>query len=176
MTKRALIPMLVAALPLALGSCSVFSPKKDPPPCPPIYILSDAGKLTKFRPGPGRDLTDVEYEAEIYGYQGGCTYDEKGAVVDLQVTVALKRGPADTDRKAEFTYFAAIPYFYPSPDAKAEFPVTATFPESVNYVRFTDEAVYLRVPIKDKDLITKYEIYLGFQTTQEELDRNRKSK
>lgn len=165
-------PVAAALLPLALASCSVFQ-KKEVPPCPPVYILGDAGKLTKFKPGPGRDLTDVDFEAEILGYQGGCTYDEKGAIVDLQVSFALKRGPGDTDRKAEFTYFAAIPYFYPNPGAKAEFPVTVTFPEGTNYVRYSDEEVVMRVPVKDKDVISKYEIYLGFQETQEELQRNR---
>jgi len=164
-----------ALLPLVLASCSVLQ-KQEVPPCPPVYILADAGKLTKFRPGPGRDLTDVEYEAEIQGYTGGCKYDEKGAIVDLQVSFALKRGPADTDRKAEFSYFTAIPHFYPAPEAKAVFPVTIDFPEGVNYVRFTDEEVVMRVPVKDKDVINKYEIYLGFQETAEELDRNRVGK
>jgi hypothetical protein len=175
MIRSLLRPVAVALLPLVLASCSLFG-KKEPPPCPPIYILSDAGKLTKFRPGPGRDLTDVEYEAEITGFTGGCTYDDKGAVVDLQVTFSLKRGPADTDRKAEFSYFVAIPYYYPAPGAKAEFATTVAFPEGANYVKYTDEEVVMRVPVKDKDVISKYEVYLGFQETQEELDRNRANK
>ncbi|HLO78930.1 MAG TPA: hypothetical protein VK196_20930 [Magnetospirillum sp.] len=175
MIRRALRPIAAALLPLALASCSLFG-KKEPPPCPPIYILGDASKLTKFRAGPGRDLTDVEFEAEIQGYTGGCTYDEKGAMVDLQVSFALKRGPADTDRKADFTYFVAIPHYYPSPEAKAEFATSVQFPEGTNYVRFTDEEVVMRVPVKDKDIINKYEIYLGFQETREELDRNRAGK
>lgn len=175
MIRSLLRPVAAALLPLALASCSVFG-KKEIPPCPPIYLLSDASKLTKFRPGSGRDLTDVEYEAEIVGYTGGCQYDEKGAIVDLQVSFALKRGPADTDHKADFSYFVAIPHFYPSPDAKAEFATSVTFPEGTNYVRYTDEEVVMRVPVKDKDIIQKYEIYLGFQETREELDRNRVGK
>lgn len=175
MMRSAVRPLAAALLPLVLASCSVFQ-KKEPPPCPPVYILGDAGKLIKYRPGSGRDLTDVEYEAEILGYQGGCKYDEKGATVDLQVSFSLKRGPADSDHKAEFNYFAAIPFFYPSADAKGEFPVSVTFPEGTNYVRFTDEEVVMRVPVKDKEVITKYEIYLGFQETSEELERNRQTK
>lgn len=169
-------PVAAALLPLALASCSSLFGKKETPPCPPVYILGDASKLTKFRPGPGRDITDVEYEAEITGFTGGCKYDEKGAIVDLQVVFSLKRGPADADRKAEFTYFVAIPYYYPAPDAKAEFETTVTFPEGANYVKYTDEEVVMRVPVKDKDLITKYEIYLGIQATPEELSRNRADK
>lgn len=167
----------LAALSLApfLASCSLIE-KKEPPPCPPVYILGDTATLTKYREGKGRDLTDVEFEAEIQGYKGDCSYDEKGAVVELQVSFAVKRGPADDDRKANFEYFAAVPLFYPSPDAKAVFPVTLTFPEATNYVRHTDESIVMRVPVKDADIIQKYEIYLGFQVNQEELNRNRQTK
>jgi len=173
--RSVLRPVAAALLPLALASCSLFN-KKEIPPCPPVYILGDASKLTKFRPGPGRDITDVEYEAEIVGFTGGCKYDDKGAIVDLQVMFNLKRGPADTDRKAEFTYFVAIPYYYPAPDAKAEFETSVAFPEGANYVKYTDEEVVMRVPVKDKEVISKYEIYLGIQATPEELSRNRADK
>lgn len=172
---RSLFPFAVAGMALVLSSCSVLQPK-EPPPCPPIYILGDASQLTKYRDGRGRDLTDVEFEAEITGYSGGCSYNEKGAEVELQVKFAVKRGPADADRKVDFSYFAAVPLYYPAPEAKAEFPVSVTFPEGANYVRYTDESVVMSIPVKDKDVIQKYEIYLGFQATPEELERNRQSK
>lgn len=175
MIPRSLRIVAAAMAPLVLASCSLVE-QKEPPPCPPIYILGDAGKVTKYRDGPGRDLTDVVAEAEILGFQGGCTYDEQGAVVDLQVTLGVKRGPGDTSRSVDLSYFVAIPLYFPSPEAKAVFPVTVTFPEGANYGRYTDEEVTMRVPVKDGDVIQRYEIYLGFQTTQEELERNRQGK
>lgn len=162
------------ALPL-LASCSLLE-KKVPPPCPPIYLLGDTATLTKYKPGKGRDLTDIEFSAEIQGYSGDCSYDEKGAMVEFQVTFNLTRGPADDDRKANFEYFLAVPLYYPAPSAKAVFPVEVTFPEGANYVRHTDESVVMRVPVKDKDVIQKYEIYLGFQTSADELEDNRKAR
>ncbi|MGE5546758.1 MAG: hypothetical protein ACM33T_07670 [Solirubrobacterales bacterium] len=163
----------VVALPL-LASCSVLAEKKPPPPCPPIYVLGDAAKVVKYREGKGRDLTDVEAEAEIIGFSGNCSYDDKGANVEIQVKFGVQRGPALTDRTAKLSYFVAIPYFYPSPDAKGVFPISVTFPEGANYVQHTDEPVTMAIPVKDKDVIDKYEIYLGFQTSAEELERNRK--
>ena len=176
MTPRRFLPAVavLASLPL-LASCSAFQ-KKEPPPCPPLYLLGDAASLTKYRPGKGRDLTDVDFSAEIQGYSGECSYDEKGAIVDVQVNFTLTRGPADDDRKASFQYFLAIPYYYPAPEAKAVLPVEVTFPEGQNSIRYTDETVNLRIPVKDKDVIQKYEIYLGFQTSPEELDANRKTR
>ncbi|HSV29332.1 MAG TPA: hypothetical protein VLL76_07230 [Candidatus Omnitrophota bacterium] len=175
MTLRKILPFVAVASSVVLASCSVFE-KKAPPPCPPVYILSDASTLTKYREGKGRDLTDVEFEAEITGYKGECKYDDKGAVVDIEVIFSLKRGPADTDRKAEFEYFVAVPLYYPSPQAKAVFPVTIPFLEGANHVKHFDEAVSMRIPVKDNDVIQKYEVYLGFQTSAEELERNRKAK
>lgn len=172
--RFALSAAALLTLPL-LASCSVFE-KKAPPPCPPIYLLGDTATLTKYKPGRGRDLTDIEFQAEIQGYTGECKYDDKGAVVELQVVFNLTRGPADDDRKVAFEYFLAVPLYYPAPEAKALFPVEVTFPEGGNYARHTDETVMMRIPVKDKDVIQKYEIYLGFQTSAAELESNRKAR
>lgn len=175
MIRRLALPVAALLVLPLLASCSVLE-KKEPPPCPPIYLLGDTATLTKYKPGKGRDLTDVEFSAEIKGYSGDCSYDDKGAIVQLQVSFNLTRGPADDDRKAAFEYFLAVPYFYPSPQAKGVFPVETTFPEGQNYARFTDETVTMRIPVKDKEVINKYEVYLGFQTSPEELDANRKAR
>ena len=170
---------LALAAPLALAGCDTLTQiatKTKPPPCPPIYILADAAKVTKFRPGSGRDLTDVVLEAEVIAYKGNCWYDEKGAVVEMQVSLAVKRGPAATGPDSELTYFVAIPKFYPSPEAKAEFTVPVKFPAGMNEARVNDDDVVMRFPVKDKEVINNYEIYLGFQETAEELEMNRRAK
>jgi len=169
----------IALVAAAAAGCGPVG-KKETPPCPPVYILPDAGHVTKYRAGPGRDYTDIEVQAEIVGYHGECLYKARGEAwdvkVDLQVALEVKRGPANAARKSDLAYFVAMPMFFPKPEAKAEFPVTVTFPDNVDTVRHVDESVSLTIPMKSKDLIDKYEIYLGFQTTPEELERNRRSK
>jgi hypothetical protein len=165
----------LVAVTFALAGCSSLQ-KKEPPACPPVYVLGDASRVTKFKPGPGRDLTDVEVEAEIASFKGECGADDEGVRIELQVTVEARRGPADTDRKAELSYFLAIPAFFPAPEAKAVFPVAITFPEGDNTVRYTDEVVTLTIPVKAGEDADQYEVYVGFQTSQEELERNRKSR
>lgn len=181
MTSRCLrLLTLALAAPIALAGCSTsFSEaftKTKPPPCPPIYILSDTAKITKFRPGGGRDLTDVELEAEVIAYKGHCSYNDKGATVEIQVSFDVKRGPASVSRKGELTYFVAIPKFYPAPQAKAEFTVPVSFPEGMDQARVNDDDVVMQIPVKDKEIINNYEIYLGFQTSPEELEMNRRAK
>lgn len=178
--KRFIFVLFLA--PLLLGGCSgigdtLLGKKKEPPACPPVYILGDAAKLTKYRPGTGRDLTDVEGEAEIAGFQGGCTFNEQGDVlVDIQVAFQASRGPADTDRKLDLVYFVAMPGFFPSPAAKAEMPISIVFPEGATYARHIDEVVTLSIPIAPDAVAEKFEIYIGFQTTPEELEMNRRQK
>ncbi len=165
------------ALALVLAACSS---ETEAPPCPPVYILSDAKDVTRYAPGPGRDLTDVMVQAEIVGFHGDCKYEPRGkdwnVKLNLQVAIDAKRGPADTTRKADLVYFVAIPRFYPEPQAKAVFPVAVQFPEGTDTVHTVDEPVDLTIPVGAKDLIDDYVVYLGFQTTPEELEHNRKEK
>lgn len=169
---------LALAAPLALSGCDSMSrlQKKVPPPCPPVYIMSDAAKMTKFRPGTGRDLTDVEMEGEIVAFKGDCVYDSNGGDVTLKLAFELRRGPAAQGKTLDVSYFVAMPKFYPAPEAKGEFTFQATFPDNVDILRVTDEEVTVRVPVRTKELIDNYEIYLGFQLTPEELENNRRHK
>ncbi len=177
MTVRVFRPSAATlGLALALGACST----DDLPPCPPVYILSDAKDVTKFRPGSGQDLADIVAKAEIVGYHGTCEYKKpdngKGWNVDLELQVAIQawRGPANTTHSADLSYFVAIPYFYPKDQAKAVFPLRVQFPAGSDQVRGVDQPIHMTIPIGDKDAISKYVVYLGFQTTRQELEHNRK--
>lgn len=167
-----LAPLLAVAV---LAGCSALS-SKEPPPCPPVYILGDTQHLTQYRAGSGRDLTDVEVEAEVIGFKGECHYDQTGAVIDLGVSFDVRRGPAARGRDVPFRYFVAVPKFYPAESAKAVLTSSAHFPDGTESVRVDDEGVTLRIPVKTHEVIDQYEIYLGFQLTPEQLEMNRKVK
>jgi hypothetical protein len=168
----------ILAAPLVLSGCDSLSrlKGKTPPPCPPVYIMSDAAKITKYRPGSGRDLTDVEMEGEVVAFKGDCVYDAKGGEVSLQLGFELRRGPAATSRTLDVSYFVAVPKFYPAPEAKGVFTFPVTFPDTVDRIRVTDDEVSMRLPVRTKELIDNYEIYIGFQLTPEEIENNRRTK
>ena len=61
--------IVIAAAVLAAGAlsgCGVLS-KKEATACPQYVVASDAASVTRFREGPGRDLTDVVNQGEING-------------------------------------------------------------------------------------------------------------
>jgi len=159
---------------MAVAACGMVGEKKPPPPCPPIFVLKDAGKLRSFKPGPGRDLTDVSFDAEIVDFRAVCVYskDKSKANISLTLVFEILRGPANADRKAEFTYFVAIPKFHPAPQGKNDFRLAGEFPENSTRLRAGDE-VRLQIPFIAGEPLDDYAVYLGFQLTREQLDYNR---
>jgi hypothetical protein len=144
-----------------------------------ISLLADTAKFTQFRPGTGRDVTDVVLQGEMTGYTGSCTYDKdaKKLTVKLQVSMTFTRGPAATGNDAHIDYYVAVPAFYPKPEAKQTLGVQFAFEPPADHVRITDNEVDVVLPVADfvKDMPNR-EVYLGFQLTQDELDFNRRDK
>jgi len=170
-TRRRLAGVAGAlCLALAAGGCG--SKPKDPP-CPKVYMVDETTQLTRFRPGPGHDLTDVQFEAEISGYTGSCEYADRMLTIQLNVGFAVRRGPANENREAKFEYFVAIPKLFPKPVGKRIFDVALQFPQNQRLAQFRDE-IELDVPIDNKAAGPANEIYIGLQLSPEELDFNRK--
>ena len=165
--------LLLAGLPLA--ACSALE-TRDLPPCPRVSVLADASKLTRFRPGDGRDPTDVELQAEFLSYRGSCNYDPEKKVITLTLTVGIgvARGPAAKGPVQSLAYFIAIPAFYPDPKGRSELPVTVEFPEKADRVRYTDDEVEVSIPIANLKDLGKYEVFLGLQLDRAALDYNRR--
>jgi len=165
---------------LVLGSLSACTNPSSLPPCPNIFALSDARQFDHFHPGGGTKLNDIEYAVRIDDWKGSCGYKQRDLEwdvnVDMQVSFTVKRGPANVGGAADFQYFAAIPVFYPKPEAKKSIPVTIKFPDGVDTVQYTGVPISMTFPVKGKEVIDNYTIYLGLQMTQDEVARNRRDK
>ena len=80
--SRTRLPMRAAALALALAlaGCGVYQGLQEKvigkePDCPRVKILPEAGTITRFKEGAGRDLIDVDFKGEIIGIKGSCGED-----------------------------------------------------------------------------------------------------
>ena len=164
---------LVTALGLVVGGCGLFD-KDIVYRCPAVFILEDAKDLTRFKPGPGRDITDILFEAEIVDFRGGCDYDEDDgeAEIELLVQVRVQRGPANKSRDIAFEYFVAIPKYQSQPEGKRILPVKGAFVENRTRLVYQDE-LQMTIPVKKPTDGAALEIILGFQLTPEELKFNR---
>lgn len=153
----------------ALAACTGQAPQA----CPRASVPADVSTVTKFRDGPGRDLTDVVVEGEIVEIAATCRYDRRGVDVSLQVAIAGSRGPADRARAASLDYFVALVDPQQNVVAKEIFRVQIAFPDNQARSGLVDE-IEPRIPIADPARASEYQILVGFQLTPEELDWNRR--
>ncbi len=156
-----------------MACCGIFK-KNVPPHCQRVSVLSDAGNLVRYRDGPGRDITDVLFEAEIAKLASNCSYrdDNTRVAIELQMVFQLRRGPANVDRKAGFEYFVAIPSFHPQPEGKRRLPIKVEFVGNRARSRITD-VLEVQIPIAKGRAGTDYPVYIGFQLNATELAENR---
>lgn len=179
--STALAVTLVAGVSMGLAACDTVSGvvKKEAPVCPDLRIDRDTARITVFDPR-GTDLTDVVFEARIADINGDCSFapaaEGEGGVVDakFKVLFAVTRGPAMDGRQGHFTYFVALPAFYPSPAAKQALRVDFAYPEgNMTTMMVRDEEVEVALPVASRQAAGDQAIYVGFQLTPEQLEFNR---
>ena len=149
------------------------------PAWPTVKLLQDADKVTVYRPGPGRDITDILYEAKLTGFTGECEYlGEDGIFQEVVVSVRAKfdlaRGPADSRRIADLYYFVAVPEFFPAPEGKKQFERRVGFPKGRDNITFKDDFVEIRIPLTKDRKGPGSSVYIGFHLTQDQLKHNRR--
>ena len=168
------------ALLAGLALLSACSSNEDKPQlsCPTVLILADAEHFTQFRPGRGRDVTDIIAEGDIIGFKGSCEPGKKNATIEmtLSVSFSLTRGAANSDGVVNFPYFVAVPGMYPDPAGKAVMPSTVQFPGNLSKVRYSDEEVQLSLPLSLGQSGASYEVIIGFQLDEDQLAYNRSHK
>ena len=129
-----------------------------------------------FQTGPGRDITDIRFEAEIFDFRGQCNFDEDDGIwaveVELLVQISVEKGPANRQREIELEYFVVLPAFEGKPGGKRIFTVKGQFEEGRTKLVYQDD-VALNIPLKNPNDGGKTEVVFGFQLTPDELKFNR---
>jgi hypothetical protein len=171
MRRRAAALGLAGVAALAAAGCSKQGPAK---PCPRVAVLTDASHLVRFKPGTGRDLTDIVYEADISVRRGSCEYVKKDTEldVDMQVEVQAVRAPGASE-KGEFGYFVRTTDRGGRVTGGENFVMTVPFSEDLRRAGGIEE-VSLSFPLKTNQLGNEFEIVVGFQLSPDELEYNRR--
>jgi hypothetical protein len=168
-TGKATAAIVSAAL--LLAACGIFGPG-EVKVCPRVSLLGDAAKMTRYRDGPGRDLTDVVYEAKVLDVNWSCKYLDNRVRVEATIDIVAQRGPASGGANAQVPFFVAII------DASQEIIAKKTF---ASEVEFRDgrrragirEEIEQIVFLKKDEIGTDYEIIVGLQLTEQQLQQNR---
>ena len=161
---------------LALAACAAEE-SATAPACPTVVIVKDTADLTTFRPGPGRDLTDVVIDARLARFDGSCETDldddRSGQVnVDLQLIFEVERGPANADDRGEFSYYVAVAERDGAILAKKVFETGFEFDDNRRRIGGIEELTQ-EIPLRPGELGEDFEIFVGFQLDREQLQYNR---
>ena len=156
-----------------LTACDTLFPSPQGP-CPTVSIVSDAARLTQYRDGAGRDLTDVRYQAEISNVQFSCRYQRDGRLTAaLAIDIVATRGPAADDGSTNFPFFVAIADSRQNILAKEVFDSVIEFDRRQRRAGVREE-IDQELPLAGEDSGANYEVLVGFQLTAEQLEQNRR--
>ena len=168
---------------LGLSACETPDLFSDPVvlQCPDYFILEDAASITVYRPGDGRDLTDVTARAEMGRVELACLSlidnktDSGTLEVDVVPVVAVEMGPANESQTASLPYFVVVT----NPDKeilyREELSVNVSFAGNRSRLIARGKPTTLEIPITPEIRERYYLIYSGFVLTRDQVDYNRRA-
>jgi hypothetical protein len=173
--------MVTALALLVTGSCA--SGSGDPAPnCPEVMILGGAEQVVRFAPGRARDVTDIDFEAEITDVVSRCEFvkERRSAtgtvVVALAPVITAARGAANESNSGRLQYFVGVLGTDGEILNKQLFVFDLPFPGNRTriVVRDDDPPITVRAPIPGGTGEPLPRIVVGMQLTPEELEYNRR--
>ena len=161
------------ALALLLAACGGKSEDSATAYCPAPFTVQDAGRLTHFRDGPGRDPRDVEYEAVLTGAGTKCSLRRNQMDVTLVMRVAATAGPSVVAGQTRVPYFVRVigasGEVLQGQDFTADFKLSSANPRGQS-----QEELTLTLPFSQISQLGSYRIAVGLKPSMEELEYNRR--
>ena len=164
-------PVALALLVTACGGSSDDDPANIY--CPVPFTVQDAGRLTHFKDGAGRDPRDVEYEAALNGAGTKCNLRRNQMEVTLIMRVAVNAGPSVVPGTVRVPYFVRVlgasGQVTQGQDFTADFKLSSSSPRGQS-----QEELTLTLPFDKVSDVAAYRIAVGLKPSQEELEYNRR--
>jgi hypothetical protein len=162
------------ALAFVLGSCGGGGSSGPRFICPPPLTVQDAGRITHFNEGAGRDPRDIAYEAVLVNSGSSCKITSSAVDVTLAMVIAVSAGPSATVGQTQVPYFVRVidgsGRVLQGQDFTADFRLSSSSPRGESR-----EELSLTLPFNDINDLTGYRIAVGLKPSPEELNYNRRA-
>ena len=173
MTLKKYLCAAPVALALLVAACGSSEDDAANIYCPAPFTVQDAGRLTHFKDGAGRDPRDVEYEAALNGVGTKCTLRRNQMEVTLVMRVLVNAGPSLVPGPVRVPYFVRVlgasGQVAQGQDFTADFKLSGSNPRGQS-----QEELTLTLPFTKVSEVAAYRIAVGIKPTQEELEYNRR--
>jgi hypothetical protein len=165
------VAAVVAAGGMLLAACGLFAPG-EVKVCPRVSLLNDAESMIQYRDGPGRDLTDVLFEAKVVDVNWSCKYLDNRVRVEAVIDIVAQRGPASRGGNAKVWFFVGIIDYEQNIIAKQTFASEIEFRDGRRRAGVREEIEQILF-LKEGEGGSDYEIIVGLQLTEQQLQQNR---
>lgn len=168
---RAALIVALASLAACGGNLNPFKADRIDVACPPVGALKEAEAFTRFRPGEGRDLTDVTFDARIGRVVAECQVVQSAERAEMRagIEILAERGPALVGDAAPIEYFVAVRQPDGTIASRKAFTMTLDFRNGARQAR-TFDLLTLEIPGATPEAMRGYRIFFGLQMTREELE------
>lgn len=145
--------------------------------CPNIQIVDELSQLNEFRTEKRQRRNELVSSVTLIHTGTSCTYEKGYIAVDIELEFHSHLGPRGKTYREDQPFFA-YPFFVAVSDNDGHMLAKEIFAASVTYERDASAHVYYEnlrqlIPIQRKKDVYKYDILLGFQLSQAQLEYNR---
>jgi hypothetical protein len=167
---------LLAAAAAAGAGCSSSGGQEAQQACPNAYRVQEAATLVRFKPGPGRDPTDVEFRTDIGNIEIACSFSSRRqtASVEIKVQFLVAQGPGLVSNRAAFEYAVGVIGPGGTHLQRQRFPADVSFTPQRTRGTVTDEVV-ISLPNTPELSAAAYRIAVALILTPEELGYNQRA-
>jgi hypothetical protein len=163
-------------LALALAGCGGRSNKEAAAAayCPTPLSVQDAQRLTRFKPGAGRDPRDVAFEAVLVQTNAACSINRTTMDISVYMQIAVNAGPSVGAGVTRVPFFVRLldssGAVVIGRDEFADYKLSAASPRGMSR-----EELGIKIPFSQVAEIGGYRIAVGLKPTPDELNYNRRA-
>ncbi|MEO1014953.1 MAG: hypothetical protein AAFX08_07165 [Pseudomonadota bacterium] len=150
--------------------------ERNPAPCPSAVVLQDAARQIEFDGDPS--LETVAWSAEFQDVSLYCRYfSDKPIDVEIELSVAVGRGPAAEGDRHQFAYFVAVTRRDMEVIAKRTFAREVKFGKKERVKTFREKIDDIVIPRAREEIAgANFEVVVGLVVTREQAIYNRSGK